>query len=108
MVPLSDSLNTGADGLDRFADGLAKLQAAANSLDLDKLESLKELSVGMATAKAGGGMGDELAKIAEAMLKLTGGGGGPKGGGNRKIEIDLKLSGRDLQTIIIDDTSIVS
>jgi len=109
MIPLSESLNTGADGLDRFADGLTKLQAAANSLDFERLESLKDLSIGMATAGAGGGMGDELAKIADAIAKMSGGaGGGGKSGGTQKIQVDLKLNGRDLQSIIIDDTEIVS
>jgi hypothetical protein len=108
MAPLSQSLNTGADGLERFADGLAKLQAAANSLDFERLEALKELSVGMATSGAGGGMGDQIQKIADALAALTKGGGSGGGGGNKKIEINLKLNGRQLQEIIIDDTSIVS
>jgi hypothetical protein len=109
MTPLATALSTGADGHDRFADGLAKLQAAANSLDLEKLESLKDLSIGMATAGAGGGMGAELSQIAEAIVKLSGGSGeGGKGGGTQKIQVDLKLNGRDLQSIIVDDTEIVS
>ncbi len=108
MAPLSQSLNTGADGLDRFSEGLTKLQAAANSLDFERLEALKELSVGMATSGAGGGMGDQIQKIADALAALTKGGGGSGGGGNKKIEINLKLNGRQLQEIIVDDTSIVS
>ena len=108
MVPLSESLNTGADGLDRFAEGLTKLQAAANSLDFDRLESLKDLSMSLAVGSSGGGMGDELAKIAEAIVKISGNAGGGKGGGTQKIQVDLKLNGRDLQSIIIDDTEIVS
>jgi hypothetical protein len=110
MSPLSESLNTGADGLDRFSDGLTKLQAAANSLDLEKLEMLKDLSWSMAMAgMMGGGMGDSISKIAEALAKLSkaGEGGGGKGGA-QKIQIDLKLNGRDLQSIIVDDTKIVT
>ena len=110
MVPLSKNLNTGADGLDRFADGLSKLQAAANSLDLSKLESLKGLSTSMAVAGSGGSMiGEQIDKIAEAITKLSNSKGGEgKGGGTQKIQVDLKLNGRDLQSIIVDDTQIVS
>jgi len=108
MAPLSLSLNSGADGLERFSDGLTKLQAAANSLDFERLEALKELSVGMASG-SGGGIGGEIQKIAEALAALTNNSGGNgKGGGNKKIEIDLKLNGRRVQEILIDDTSIVS
>lgn len=108
ITPLAESLNTGADGLDRFASGLEKLQAAANSLDFERLEALKELSIGMATSGAGGGIGDEIQKIADALSALTKSGGGSGGGGTKKIQVDLKLNGRDLQSIIIDDTEIVS
>lgn len=108
ITPLAESLNTGADGLDRFASGLEKLQAAANSLDFERLEALKDLSMSLAVGSSGGGMGDELAKIAEAIVKISGNSGGGTGGGNRKIEIDLKLNGRQIKEMIIDDTEIVS
>lgn len=108
ISPLSTSLNEGSDGLDKFAVGLEKLQKAANNLDLQKLEALKDLSFSMAVASIGGGIfGDQIKKIAEALAKLTGT-TSKEGGGTKKIEINLKLSGRDLQTLIIDDTSIVS
>ena len=108
MAPLAESLTTGADGLDRFASGLEKLQSAANNLDFERLEALKELSIGMATSGSGGGMGDQIQKIADALAALTKSGGGGGGGGTKKIQVDLKLNGRDLQSIIIDDTEIVS
>jgi len=110
MVPLADSLGPAADGLDRMADGLERLMAAAGSLDLEKLEMLRNLSWSMAIGAIGGGlMGDAIGKIAEALAKLTKmGEGGGKGGGTQKIQVDLKLNGRDLQSIIIDDTEIVS
>ena len=90
--------------------GLEKLQAVAKTLNFEKLESLKDLSMSLAVGSSGsGGMGDELAKIAEAIVKMSGGsGGGGKSGGTQKIQVDLKLNGRDLQSIIIDDTEIVS
>jgi hypothetical protein len=109
MIPLGSSMVMAADGMERFADGLEKLQQAANSLDLEKLEALKSLSFGMALASLGGGLiGDQIQKIAEALAALSGAGKGGSGGGNRKIEIDLKLNGRQIKEMIIDDTSIVS
>jgi hypothetical protein len=54
-------------------------------------------------------MGTELGKIAEAIVKLTGGkGGNGKGGGTQKIQVNLKLNGRDLQEILVNDTEIIS
>ena len=109
MVPLASSLDLGANGLDRFANGLEKLQKAANNLDFEKLESLRDLSTSLAVGSVGGGvMGDTVDKIAEAILKLSSTGGGGGKGGTQKIQIDLKLNGRDLQQIIVDDTSIVT
>lgn len=110
MVPLAETLPAAADGLDRMADGLERLMSAANSLDLEKLEMLRNLSWSMAIGAIGGGlMGDSINKIAEALAKLTKmGEGGGKGGGTTKIQVDLKLNGRDLQSIIIDDTEIVT
>ena len=109
MVPLGAGMKMAADGVDRFAEGLVKLQAAANSLDLSKLESLKGLSASMSVAgSGGGGIGDQVDKIAEAIVKLSNSKGGEGKGGNRKIEIDLKLNGRQIKEMIIDDTEIVS
>lgn len=107
MIPLGIGMTMAADGMERFASGLEKLQAAANNLDFERLEALKELSIGMATSGVGGGIGDEIQKIADALSALTKSGGGT-GGGNRKIEIDLKLNGRQIKEMIIDDTEIVS
>ena len=106
----SDPLMVMSEAIDGLADGLDKLSSAASSLDLEKLEMLRSLSWSMAIGAIGGGiMGDSINKIAEALAKLSkvGEGGGGKGG-TQKIQIDLKLNGRDLQSIIVDDTKIVT
>ena len=110
LTPLSESLSKGSDGLDKFAQGLEKLQKAANNLDLQKLEALKDLSFSMAVASIGGGIfGDQIKKIAEALAQLSNSSSGAGGGsGTKKLEINLKMNGRDIQNIIVDDTSIVS
>lgn len=102
MAPLAESLTLGADSLDRFASGLEKLSAAADSLSLEKLEKLKELSDAMASASSGG-------QAMAAMASVAGGSGGSGGGGGdvRKIEVDVKLNGRELQSFIVKDTAII-
>jgi uncharacterized protein YukE len=101
MAPLAESLTLGADSLDRFASGLEKLSAAADALSLEKLEKLKELSDSMANAGAGG------AAMA-AMANSTGGGGGKGGDGEvRKIEVNVKMNGRDMQNFIVKDTALI-
>ena len=99
-----------SEAINSLSDGLEKLSAASASLDMEKLDMLRELAWSMAIGAVGGGiMGDSIDKIAEALMKLTKSGeGGGGGGGTKKIEINLKMNGRDLQRIIVDDTSIVS
>jgi len=99
-----------SEAINSLSDGLEKLSAASASLDMEKLDMLRELAWSMAIGAVGGGiMGDSIDKIAEALMKLTKSGeGGGGGGGTKKIEINLKLNGRDLQKLLIDDTSIVS
>jgi hypothetical protein len=102
MAPLAESLTMGADSLDRFASGLEKLSAAADKLSLEKLEALKELSESMAGASAGG------AAMA-AMANMVGSGGKSEGGDGevRKIEVNVKMNGRELQNYIVKDTAII-
>lgn len=98
-----------SEAIDGLADGLSKLEAASAALDLEKLEMLRSLAWSMAIGAIGGGlMGDSINKIAEALAKLAKIGEGGGGGGTKKIQIDLKLNGRDIQSVIVDDTSIVS
>jgi hypothetical protein len=102
MGPLAQSLTIGADSLDRFASGLDKLSAAADALSLDKLEKLKELSDSMAGASAGGAIMSAMANMAN-----MGKGGGGGDGEVRKIEVNVKMNGRDMQNFIVKDTAII-
>jgi len=103
MAPLAESLTLGADSLDKFASGLEKLGEAANKLSVEKLEQLKELSESLAGASAGGALASAMANAANAI-----GGGGKGGDGEvRKIEVNVKLNGRELQNFIVKDTAII-
>ena len=104
MAPLAASLSLGADSLDRFAAGLEKLSAAADKLSLEKLEKLKELSDSMATASAGGAIAAAMANMANA---ASGGGGGNESNEPRKLEIAIKLNGRDIQAQVVRDSAII-
>lgn len=102
MAPLAESLNLGANSLDRFASGLEKLSAAADKLSLDKLDKLKELSDTLAKASSSSAVATALAN--------SGSQGGDKSksdGEVRKIEVNVKLNGRDLQNFIVKDTAII-
>lgn len=101
MVPLAASLQLGADSLTNFAIGLERLSAAADLLSDEKLAKLQKISEAMAKSSAAGNVAGAMASNAEAA-----GGGGAGGGGVRKIEVDVKLNGRELQNYIVKDTKI--
>ena len=109
MVPLSESLDVGADSMDRFAGGIQKLKTAISGLELNKLEELKELSAALASFSTGAALANALANFAEA---IKGGGGGTArvdGGSGRPLVVQLiSPNGRVLQEQIIEDTSLVS
>lgn len=92
-----------ANSLNSAGDGLAKLSAAADSLSIEKLEKLKELSDAMANASSGGNAMAAMANVANA----TGAAGGGGAGEVRRIEVDVKLNGRELQNFIVKDTAII-
>jgi hypothetical protein len=100
MVPLATSLQLGASSLTNFAIGLERLSAAADTLSDEKLAKLQKISEAMAKASASGNVAGAMANTAEA----AGGGGG--NGGVRKIEVDVKLNGREIQSFIVKDTAI--
>jgi len=100
MVPLALSLQLGASSLTNFAIGLERLSAAADTLSDEKLTKLQKISETMAKASAAGNVAGAMASTAEG----AGGGGGA--GGVRKIEVDVKLNGRELQSFIVKDTAI--
>lgn len=100
MVPLSLSLQLGSDSMTKFAIGLERLSAAADTLSEEKLAKLQKISEAMAKASAAGNVAAATAANAE------GAGAGAGGGGTRKIEVDVKLNGRELQNYIVKDTQI--
>ena len=102
MVPLSLSLQLGADSMTKFAIGLERLSAAADTLSDEKLAKLQKISESMAKASAAGNIAGAMANTAEAA-----GGGAGGGGGTRKLEIDIKMNGRDVAYTINKDTQIV-
>jgi len=102
MVPLATSLQLGADSLTNFAIGLERLSAAADTLSEEKLAKLQKISDTMARASAAGNIAAATAAAAE-----TAGGGGKGDGGTRKLEIDIKMNGRDVAYTINKDTKIV-
>ena len=103
MIPLSLSLQLGADSMTKFAIGLERLSAAADALSDEKLAKLQKISDAMAKASAAGNIAAATAATAEA----AGGGAGGAGGGTRKLEIDIKMNGRDVAYTINKDTQIV-
>lgn len=99
MTPLASALTLGSNSLNSFASGLDKLSTAANALSDDKLERLQKISEAMASASAAG-------NVANVMTAVAGGGATGGGGEPRKIEIDIKLNGRDVQYQIVKDTAV--
>lgn len=102
MIPLSSSLQLGADAMTKFATGLERLSAAADTLSDEKLAKLQKISDAMAKASAAGNVAGAMASNAEVA-----GGGAGGGGGTRKLEIDIKMNGRDVAYVINKDTQIV-
>ena len=89
-----------------MATSVEKLNQSLGKLDFEKLENLKEISQGFANASVGGGA---LASALEKFSASMGGGKDSGGkGGDRKIIIDLKMNGRQMQQIIVDDMEKVS
>lgn len=99
MAPLASALTLGSGSLNSFASGLDRLATAANALSDDKLERLQKISEAMASASAAG-------NVADVVTAISGGGAGGAGAEPRKIEIDIKLNGRDVQYQIVKDTAV--
>ena len=106
MVPLAAAMSTAGESMNKFADGIERLAAATDKLSTEKLEELKAIGEAFSNIGAGGGA---LGAIAGMLEKMTGEGGGGGGASSPKqIEINLKLNGRDVQKIIVDDTKIIT
>ena len=89
-----------AQSLNLAADGITKLSSAAEKLNLEKLEQLKEASISMSNT---------VKKMSESESRRTTESASKKSGDGdaRKIEINLKMNGRDLQNFIVSDTKIL-
>jgi hypothetical protein len=92
MSTLGPNLQMGADGIERMAEGVIKLEEAVSKMNMEKLEQLKNIM-----AEGGKGMGEFIAAINQ------GGGGKGSGGGETRHVVELQLNGRKLQEIIIKD-----
>jgi hypothetical protein len=94
MTTLGPNLQEGADGIERMAEGVIKLEEAVSKMNMEKLASLKDVI----------GNGEGVAKFVEAMRGMqtaTGGGGG--GEPVRHIVV-LELDGKKLKEIELRDT----
>jgi hypothetical protein len=94
MSTLGPNLQQGADGIERMADGVIKLEQAVANLDTDKLSSLRSLAFSFALG------GESMGKMVTA---LSGGGG--EGGSERKVVhvVKLELDGKMLKEIELRD-----
>lgn len=97
---LSKSINNMSDGLDRLGE-------AADRLSLEKLEELRDLANDF--SGEGLALGAIASTLSQIATNLGGGSGGASGGAptNKTITVNLKINGRDLQSVIIDDTEVV-
>lgn len=100
LALMAPAIATLAQSLNLAADGIAKLSSAAEKLNLEKLEQLKEASISMSNT---------VKKMSESESKRTTESSPKKSGDGdtRKIEINLKMNGRDLQNFIVSDTKIL-
>jgi DNA-binding transcriptional MerR regulator len=87
MVSLGPNLALGADGIERMAAGVGKLESAVKGMNVKKLEKLAEVM-----AEGGAEMGKFVAEVNRAeSTKVT-------------HVVKLQLDGKDLQEIILKDT----
>jgi len=100
LALMAPAISLLANSLNSAADGIMKLSEAAEKLNIDKLEKLKDVSMGLANnmKKAN----ENESQRSQPATQAKGGDGEA-----RKIEINLKINGRDLQNFIVADTKIV-
>ena len=103
MIVLAPAMSLAAESTSKMAEGINALKTAVAGLDTSKLSELSSASERLST-------GSFLSNISGALSNLTGGG---KQENEVKVKlepitIDLKISGRMLQQIILDDTKLIS
>lgn len=101
MVVLAPALQMASNSMNTMAEGIEKLNSAVKSIDTAKLESLASSSERLSTASAIGSLVGAVSGIF----------GGVKEEKEQKIsiqpiQIDLKINGRFLQQLIIDDSKL--
>lgn len=102
--PLATSLELSANSLERMAESMGKLKSSVNNLNLDKLNELKDISHEFSQASDKDEIIEAMSQFAESM-----GGGTSQGGeGKTRHVIDVKMNGRRLKEVILDDTSKVT
>ena len=104
MVVLAPAMQMAALSTNSMAEGIGKLKEAVKGIDVDKLNSMASAAERISTASAIGG-------LVNAVTGIFGGGGKEEKQQSVKIEpitINLKLNGRELQTIQIEDTKLIS
>ena len=103
MSVLAITLPIAATAMSQMASSVTELKEAVKGLDVAKLSQLSDASERLST-------GSFLSNISGALSNLTGGG---KQDNEVKVKlepitINLQLSGRQIQQIIIDDTKLIS
>lgn len=103
MVVLAPAMQMAALSTNSMAEGIGKLKEAVKGLDVEKLNSLAGAAEKLSTGSAISGLANTLAGVL--------GGGGDKGSQNQKVKIEpitinIKMNGRDLQQIIIEDNKL--
>lgn len=106
-ITAANPISVMSNALGELASNLEKFQTAAGNIDLEKLDSLRNLAWSMAIGSIGGGMGEAIDKIAQALAKLTestsGGKGGSGQGGTVRHVVELVLDGKKLKEIELRD-----
>ncbi|HWY35098.1 MAG TPA: hypothetical protein VNX68_10665, partial [Nitrosopumilaceae archaeon] len=105
MVVLAPAMEMAALSTNSMAEGIGKLKEAVKGIDVDKLNSMASAAERISTASA-------ISGLASAVSGIFGGSAGSQEKEQKiKIEpitINLKLNGRDLQTLQIEDTKLLS
>lgn len=101
MVVLAPAMQMAAISTKSMAEGIGQLKEAVKGLDTSKLESMADAAERLSVSTAIGG-------LASAIGGALGGGKGEKETTVKlePITINLKLNGRDVQQVIIDDTKL--
>jgi len=102
MSILAPAMSVASMATHSMASGITELKEAIKGLDTSKLESMADAAERLSVGTAIGGLANAISGFAggksekETTVRIA------------PIEIELKLDGRTLQKLIIDDTKIIS